>query len=982
MQGSKDVTTRGADEVFETPPPVFSEAAICAHLSRDYGLLGTLHELVSERDLNFRLDTPNKSFVVKIANLAESETFLKLQNATLEHLMRVDPELGVPKLIAAQDQRTLLQWPGEQGLHWVRVLSYLPGELYSNVQKSCELTASLGSFMARLSRALSSFGHAAAHRSFLWNLDEVIALETWLDDVAPAHRPLVAQVFARYRSVVLPQLPRLRSGVLYQDANDNNILVSDGSVSGLIDFGDMCFGRQVNELAVTMAYALLESGDDFLPQAGSLIANYTKIYSLHDNEANVLFDLMAVRLAGSVCISSHRTKSFPNNEYLLISQAPALRMLHRLATYPSGFLRAFARYHAGLSCEAPKPKLRTPNSSLRLFENLDLQRDARLLVSCDAVPSTAELKQAKAPFAICAYGSQNSKGEHLLAVRVFVMPLTMLLAPTDVIVRGYDADPTKNHHDLVLETGASETAAEGRRWLKLSWQSEPVGSFSNGERITVGTKLATVSAAQFGLCAMVTLQLFADEESANASLPHYCHTGQLSVWQRLCLDPNLWLGLAPERFTADPRPPEQLLAKRSRSLGPSLSVSYQNKLKIVRGLGAYLYDHTGRAYLDGVNNICHVGHANPHVTRAIADQSALLNTNTRYLHNTILDYADRLASYFPKPLSVVYLVCSGSEANELALRMARTVTGRKAVVALDWGYHGNTQGTIAVSAYKFNRKGGAGKPEEVELACLADPYRGATKGYSVETATTYAQDIAEKIGLIKTRTGEGPAAFIAEAISGCGGQVFFPDQYLSKAAEHVRASGGLVIVDEVQTGFGRVGDHMWAHTAQGVIPDIVTLGKPIGNGHPMAAVVTTPEIAKAFANGMEFFSSFGGNPVSAAAGMAVLDVIENEALLANALNTGAYLKAGFEALQAKHELIGDVRGRGLFLGVELVTDRKQLTPATEHASRAINYARENGVLISSDGPFDNVLKIKPPMVFGRVEADLMLEAVEDAIAQC
>ena len=313
--------------------------------------------------------------------------------------------------------------------------------------------------------------------------------------------------------------------------------------------------------------------------------------------------------------------------------------------------------------------------------------------------------------------------------------------------------------------------------------------------------------------------------------------------------------------------------------------------------------------------------------------------------------------------------------------MARTTTGRRNVNTLDWGYHGHTSGLIEVSPYKFNRKGGSGKPDHVEIATLPDPYRGALKGYGSEVGRAYAASVAEQIDVIVRKTGQGPAAFIAESISGCGGQVVYPDGYLQEAARLVRAAGGLVIVDEVQTGFGRVGTHMWAHEPQGVVHDIVTLGKPIGNGHPMAAVITTPEIARAFANGMEFFSSFGGNPVSAAVGMAVLDVLEGEELQARALTTGRHLKARLRALAGRHELIGDVRGEGLFLGVELVRNRAILEPATEETGELLNLLRDAGVLLSSDGPFDNVLKIKPPMAFGIREADIMADELDRGLGR-
>ena len=540
----------------------------------------------------------------------------------------------------------------------------------------------------------------------------------------------------------------------------------------------------------------------------------------------------------------------------------------------------------------------------------------------------------------------------------------------------FDYGPT-----VILEHSAGENGL--KFWTLYGHLSrETLAIVKDGMEVKAGQRIGSIGDHHVngGWAPHLHFQIITDRLGKTGEFHGVGQPSLWPLWSRIAPDPNLILRLAPESYRQDKTPPDVLLKRRAAVLGPSLSISYQKKLKLVRGRGAYLYDHTGRAFLDGVNNICHVGHAHPHVVEALSRQASVLNTNTRYLHDNILDYAERLASYFPKPLSVVYLVCSGSEANELALRIARTVTGRRGTITLDWGYHGNTTGLIEVSPYKFNRKGGRGKPDHVEIAELADPYRGRFKGYGANAGIAYAQSVAEKAELIRSRTGEGPAALIAEAISGCGGQVFFPDEYLATAAAHVRKAGGLMIVDEVQTGFGRVGNHMWAHGPQGVVPDIVTLGKPVGNGHPMAAVITTPEIAKAFANGMEFFSSFGGNPVSAAVGMAVLDVLENENLQEKARVTGEHLKARFEKLAETHDLIGHVRGQGLFMGVELVRDRKTLAPATEDASRIANHMRENGVLISTDGPFDNVLKIKPPMQFGIREADIFADALADALS--
>jgi len=412
----------------------------------------------------------------------------------------------------------------------------------------------------------------------------------------------------------------------------------------------------------------------------------------------------------------------------------------------------------------------------------------------------------------------------------------------------------------------------------------------------------------------------------------------------------------------------EIITLRERHLAPSLSLSYNDPLHIVRGRGQYLYAENGRCYLDAVNNVPHVGHNHPRVVEAGQRQMALLNTNSRYLHATIVSYAARLAALFPDPLSVVYFVNSGSEANELALRLARTHTGRHDLIAIDGAYHGNTGELINISSYKFAGAGGQGAPPYVRTVPMPDPYRGEFKGYGVENGRLYAQSIHNTIAQMENP----PAAFIAEALLGCGGQIVLPDGYLAAAYAHARAAGALCIADEVQIGFGRVGSHWWGFQTQGVVPDIVTLGKPMGNGHPLAAVVTTPAIARSFANGMEYFNTFGGNAVSCAIGTAVLDVIEDENLRENALAVGDYLLNGLRHLQTQFPLIGDVRGRGLYIGAELVRDQQTLEPADTEATFIANKMKEAGVLISTDGPFHNVLKIKPPLVFTKVNADELL----------
>ncbi len=771
----------------ETTRPEFEPAEVAVFANSQFDIVGELKALVSDRDQNFSVCNGSSDYVFKIANQDEDEGFLDFQNKALLHLAQTAPSLTLPRLVPAVGGQDMVEFTGKGDVpHLTRVLTYVPGRLFSDVEKTANLFSSLGAYMGKLSYGLQGFGHPSAHREdFIWNLDNVLLCEPYVTTIADDdNRILVKSYFDRYREYVLPQVASLRSAVIHNDINDNNIIVKDGvdHIAAVIDFGDMVFASQINELATALAYALFDQ-DDLLSVSKAIISAYHAEFPLMEQEADVLFDLTAMRLCMSVCISSQRALTDPDNEYLFISQAPAFRLLAKL---------------------------------------IEFDRDTL----CDHVRE------------VCGFA---------------VKP------------REFDA----------------------------------------------------------------------------ASL-------------------------------------DEMIEHRKNVLGPSLSLAYAKHLKIVRGEGAYLYDHTGRAYLDCVNNISHVGHCHPHVVKALSEQAATLNTNTRYLHDTIQQYAERLLKTLPDPLSVVYFVCSGSEANELALRLARTKTGRKGTVVLDWAYHGNTNGLVEISPYKFNRKGGAGCPEHVRIADIADPFRGRYKGYGEDAGKAYAAGVETAIEELQHDTGELPAAFIAESIAGVGGQIVYPEGFLKHAYSAVRDAGALCIADEVQVGFGRVGTHLWAFQQQDVVPDIVTLGKPIGNGHPMAAVVTTKEIADAFANGMEYFNSFGGNPVSCAVGMAVLDVIESEGLQSKALKTGSFLIDGLKKLQEQHSLIGDVRGTGLFVGIELIKDRDTLEPATKEANQIIQYCRDEGVLLSTDGPFENVIKMKPPMVFGQLEAKQLLDTLGKA----
>ncbi|HEK84912.1 MAG: aminotransferase class III-fold pyridoxal phosphate-dependent enzyme [Candidatus Saccharicenans sp.] len=420
---------------------------------------------------------------------------------------------------------------------------------------------------------------------------------------------------------------------------------------------------------------------------------------------------------------------------------------------------------------------------------------------------------------------------------------------------------------------------------------------------------------------------------------------------------------------------DSLLSTRKAHISDALSLTYEKPLHLVQGCGSYLFEADGRSYLDCVNNVSHLGQAHPGVAAAVSRQMTLLNTNTRYLYDQLALYVEKLLSHFPKKFKYVFLVNSGSEANDLALRLARNYTGGTELLVLDEAYHGNLTSLVEISPYKFDGPGGKGAPAYIHKIPTPDPYRGKYQGRALSTSRKYTQEVIETTKRLQAEN-KKIVGIIAESMMGCAGQVIFPPEFLKLAFSAIKAAGGVCIADEVQVGFGRPGKFFWGFESQGAEPDIVTLGKPIGNGYPIGAVVTTEEIARAFETGMEYFNTFGGNPVSCAAGLAVLQAIEEEGLQENARVVGGYFLTELKKLEKKHSLIGDVRGLGLFIGVELVKDRKTKEPATAEAKEIIEKMKNNGILLSTDGPFRNVLKIKPPIVFSQDNVDQVIEALD------
>lgn len=422
---------------------------------------------------------------------------------------------------------------------------------------------------------------------------------------------------------------------------------------------------------------------------------------------------------------------------------------------------------------------------------------------------------------------------------------------------------------------------------------------------------------------------------------------------------------------------EQLIERRKDALGPAYEHFYKEPLYLTRGDGVWLYDNDGKKYLDCYNNVPSVGHCHPHVVESITKQIATLNTHTRYLHHTIIEYAEMLADTLPGDLSVCSFVCTGTEANDLAYRIARAVTGNDGAICTRGAYHGNST-LVAELSPEFDRT--RPKPDYIVDVEPPDVYRGRWDADEQNYVQKYADLVDNGIDELAAN-GHKPAMMIIDSIYDCAGIHTPPPDYQRKVYGKVRAAGGLVVCDEVQSGLTRMGDHYWGFMDSGVIPDIVTMGKPMGNGHPLAIVVTTPDIAAAFANETSYFNTFGGNPVSAAAGKAVLEVVARDNLLANVKKSGDHLIAGFNRLAKNHELIGDIRGKGLFLCVELVRDRATKDPAADEAAEILELMRQDGVLIARIGEHHNVLKIRPPLIFTTEHADMALDSLQNALSK-
>ena len=511
---------------------------------------------------------------------------------------------------------------------------------------------------------------------------------------------------------------------------------------------------------------------------------------------------------------------------------------------------------------------------------------------------------------------------------------------------------------------------------------QSIASLSVGQALVKGQVFAALGHldGNGGWNPHLHFQLALTTQGIGNNWPGAAEPDEIALYNAICPNPAALLNVPDEKTNYIGTLKQQVLNDRQASFGENLKLTYSDPVMFLRGWKHHLFDESGRPYLDSYNNVPHVGHAHPRIQAVAADQLLRMNSNTRYLHPAQTAFAEKILSKMPSELEVCFFVNSGTEANELALRLARAHSGGKDMITADHGYHGNTTGVIDVSAYKFNAKGGVGQADWVQLVEVADEYRGSYRSDDPDRAHKYAALVDEAIEAIDKKQGK-LAGFIAETFPSVGGQIIPPKGYLKEVYQRVRDAGGVCIADEVQTAFGRLGEYYFAFEQQQVVPDIVVMGKPIGNGHPIGVLVTTKAIAASFAQGPEYFSTFGGSNLSCRIGKEVLDIVDDEGLMENAKLMGGQLLSGLREMQKSHPLIGDVRGYGLFIGLDLVQDQISKEPATSAADYVKNRMREHRILMGTEGPADNILKIRPPLTIEDQDVKMILQVMEDVITE-
>ncbi len=955
------------------PSPALDDAAALVLLQTLFGRDGRLTSLGSHQDQNWRVDSELARYVLKVSNPGFPRTGLEAQNAAMQHLAAGECTFDVPVPIAGVDGELIPRWSHDERVHDVRLVTFVEGRPLADFDYLAPaVVRRQGELAAQAAVALEGFDHPGIERLLQWDTRFAFdVIDALLPHVADRdERALIQEASQQARLVLDPLIPSLRTQVVHADVTDVNVVAQlDGAgrpmPTGLIDFGDMSRTWIASDVATAIVGLVFHDLERPLQLATELVRGYHDTLPLTPEEIDAVWPLVLARAAVCQVSSEQQVELDPHSDYARMSLEMDRANLHAVASVSPPLARECIRAAVGLG----------PS---RAATSLTQRRWGPLVVG------HAELTLVDLSVTSERFGPGEWQHPAAIAEAVGVAGPDGLAATAHAEARLIDGveddprEPASVHLGVdvfapvgvdVLAPVAGEvveldpvTIRTEDAWLRLDGVASAIGL----GRVAAGTPVGTVMPPVASLPAHVHVQVLTEPVDA----PHSCVPSLAPGWLRLCPDPGTALGLPASQH----RDPAALLRRRSRVVAGVQEHYYEHPPEVERGWRHHLFDTDGRAYLDVVNNVAVLGHSHPAVTNAVSHQLQMLNTNSRFNYEAIVAFSERLASRLPDPLDTVLLVNTGSEAVDLSLRVARAATGHDHVVAVRSAYHGWTLGTDAIStSLADNPTALQTRPSWVHTVESPNTYRGEHRGD--DAAQRYADDVERALGEVEA-TGGGVAAFVAESLYGNAGGVLLPDGYLRRVYGLVRAVGGLCVADEVQVGYGRTGHYFWAFEQQEVVPDIVTVAKPAGNGMAVGAVITTRAIADAFSSQGSFFSSVGGSPVSARVGLTVLEVIESEGLQENARDVGDHLHGRLLALMQRYPIVGAVHGLGLYLGVELVRDRLTLEPATQECAAICERMLELGVVVQPTSDHLNVLKVKPPLCITLASADFFVDTLE------
>jgi len=952
------------------PCPTLSERQARALLNQHYGLDGGLQALGSQQDLNFRVDSEQGRYVLKVCHGDYSAVELEAQHAALGHLR--ERGVPVPAVRAALDGEQLLALDFDgQGVR-ARLLDYIEGQTLTRLKHMpARLVAELGALCARVDQALADFSHPGLTRTLQWDPQHAQPLIAHLLPVlaeGPRKQRVQAAAARAEQALAAVQAELPKQAVHLDITDDNAVWQRDDErqwqLQGVIDFGDLLHTWRIADLSVTCA-ALLHHAEGDPLRILPAVAAYHAINPLTDAELKALWPLIVARAAVLVLSSEQQLSVDPGNEYSRANLDHEWEIFDVADSVPFELMEAAIFQAVGL-----EPPIAEAGECLPLLPGLKGQAVHRVDLGVlsehfsagnwEAPGIDQQLLAQQAAPATSLYGQYRLSRTHIDNPRepdTFALQVELHLEPGTALVAPFAG----TWQVAGPNSGCLQGASLGL-WL---WGCGD--ALADGQVVEAGQSLGHSGSS-------ITVQLC---RVAGLRPPAFVVPSRARAWQVVCPSPAALLG-----FDCDAAPlgdAQALLERRDASFARSQKHYYQQPPQIERGWRNYLIDLQGRSYLDMLNNVAVLGHGHPRMVSEAARQWSLLNTNSRFHYAAIAEFSERLLALAPKGMDRVFLVNSGTEANDLAIRLAWAASGGRDMLSVLEAYHGWSVAADAVStSIADNPQALTSRPQWVHPVTAPNTYRGKYRG--VDSTADYVRDVDATLAEVDA-TGRQLAGFICEPVYGNAGGIPLPPGYLQQVYARVRERGGVCIADEVQVGYGRMGDFFWGFEEQGVVPDIITMAKGMGNGHPLGAVITTRAIAEALEAEGYFFSSAGGSPVSCRIGMAVLDVMAEEGLWENAREVGGYFKERLQRLVDEYPLAGAVHGSGFYLGLELVRNPDTLEPATEETMILCDRLRDLGIFMQPTGDYLNILKIKPPMCTTRASVDFFVDSIAQVLSE-